>query len=529
MHASVLLKFCQLIGIQAQEAKARETPGRFVLSTSVPVRRLRPLRQSHVQDMINAFGPALLLTIGADDAQPLVDVRNGASDSALQQLSGLPDGLELVTHIEIDKQCLLRQIAPDLSQYYTGLFYLFLDNVDKFLKASLPDLDQKLFADVHTPTVILVSDADVECRGSLLTVVGASRVERLESILAPPSARLKQRVDTFRQIASDSLNWAGFRLERLTPCHFICKCTEVEEPATALPDILANRLLQLAVLYTANRSSIDGQQITALYASSEQSTAITFLDTTLEEGHYESVLKLIAWLQAADGTDKLTILQNVIGREIQEDDPTDNFRAFVGRLSSVLRETRWQYRVYLDGKITKHFEQLQLLSSYVTEIAREISQKLDSMTKGFVDTLLASVGVVILTLLASLVENKAEGVIFRVGMWTYAGYLLLFQVFYRMGHLLHSYSLVVEESDQRVLPFRGALGGKKVAELTTILDKCKRQFKRMYWITIALYVLVILVISVSGSLLPSVISQLGGGVSTPVATPGSPIPPPSQP
>ncbi|MDY7079061.1 MAG: hypothetical protein SXV54_19270 [Chloroflexota bacterium] len=515
--------------------KKRETPEWVMLLTTVPVRRLKAVTVNHIQGMIDAFGTALGLTVGTE-AQPLVEIQQGIPNEdiaiALEKFQSLPDDLGLSVHIKIDKQHILAQIIPYPNQYNV-LFYLFLDNVKDLLNASLPKLDQRLFTDVHTPTVILVSDAEVECCGALLTVISASKVECLESILAPPSARLKQRVDIrvdmFRQVASDSLNWVGFHLDHITPCHFICKCTQVEEPAAALANILVNRLLQLTVVYTANRSSIDGQQITALYASSEQSTAITLLDTTLETGLHENLVKLIAWLQTAGGTDKLTIFQNVIAREIPEDGPTDNFRAFVGRLSSLLRETRWQYRVYLDGKINKHFEQLQSVSSYITEIAREISQKLDSMTKGFVDTLLASVGVVILTLLASLVENKTEGVIFRVGMWTYAVYLLLFQVFYRMGHLFYSYSLVVEESDQRILPFRVALGGKKVTELTTILEKCKKQFKRMYWITIALYILVILVISASGSLLPSVISQLGGGVSTPVPALESPIPPPTQP
>ena len=131
--------------------------------------------------------------------------------------------------------------------------------------------------------------------------------------------------------------------------------------------------------------------------------------------------------------------------------------------------------------------------------------------------------------LASLVENKTQGVIFRVGMWTYAIYLLLFQVFYRMGNLYHSYFLIVGESEQQLLPFKVALGEKKIGELTTSLENRQRQFRQWYFATIGIYVFVILVILASGGFLPSVIVELGTAVPTPTPVLGSPLPTPIQP
>ncbi len=530
MHTDTLLEFCRVLDIPTEDVKKRETPERIALSTSVPVHRLKTITVERLEDLVSAFGSALGLTIGAEDARPLLRIRQGAPDTdiatSLGEIRALPDDLELRVDVQINKRHVLHQIGLDLDQYY-GLFYLFLDNLVKLLKAPLPDLDRTLFASAHTPTVVIVSDTEVVCRGALFTVVGAQSAQHLDDILPLPSMRLRQRIDRFQRIAPDSLNWVGFCLEHLTPLHFICEC--VEEPADDLANILANRLLQLTIVYTANRSSIEGQQISALYASSEQSAPLALSEMTLETKLQRDTVRLITWLQAVGEVDKLTMFQNVVAREIPRDDPAENFRAFVERLPNLLRETRWHYRVYLDGKITKHFEKVQLVNSHIADVTREISQTLDSVTKGLVDTLLASVGVVILTLLASLVENKTQGVIFRVGMWTYAIYLLLFQVFYRMGNLYHSYFLIVGESEQQLLPFKVALGEKKIGELTTSLENRKRQFRQWYFATIGIYVLVILVILASGCFLPSVIAGLGTTVPTSTAVSGSPLPTLTQP
>jgi hypothetical protein len=530
MHTHTLLEFCRVLQIQADEVKRRETPERLVLSTSVSVRRLRTITVALLQDLVNTFGSAIGLTIGTEDARPLLRIQQGVPDTdiatSLGEIRALPDSLDLRVDIQIDKRHILHQTGLDLNQY-NGLFYLFLDNLVKLLKAPLPDLDQTLFASAHSPTVVIVSDTEVVCRGALFTVVGAQSFRRLDDILQPCSMRLRQRVDTFRRIASDSLNWVGFRLEHLTPLHFMCEC--VEEHTDDLASLLANRLLQLTIVYTANRTSIEGQHMSALYASSEQSTSIALSETAPETEVQRDLVRLLTWLQATGEVDKLTMFQNVVAREIPGGDPEDNFKVFVERLPNLLRETRWNYRVYLDGKITKHFEKVQSVNSYITDVTREISQTLDSVTKGLVDTLLASVGVVILTLLASLAEDKAQGVIFRVGMWTYAVYLLLFQVLYRMGNLYHSYSLIVSESKEQLAPFKVALGEKKIGELTTSLENRKRQFRQWYFGTLGIYVLVVLVILASGNLLPSVIAELGTAVPTSAPVPESPLPTPTQP
>ena len=155
----------------------------------------------------------------------------------------------------------------------------------------------------------------------------------------------------------------------------------------------------------------------------------------------------------------------------------------------------------------------QALNALDEELLSELVAALDDIEKD------DGVGVVILTLLASLAENKTQGIIFRAGMWIYAAYIFVFQVLYRMGNLYYSHSLVVRESGEQLLPFADALGAKKIQELTLSLEERKRYFRCMYWITSGLYMFVVFLIIVAGFLLPSVIAQLGGADTTPTLTP----------
>ncbi len=77
MHAHLLLEFCSLLGISAEETKKRESLERFSLAISVEVHRLKSLSAKNFNDLVSTFGPALELTIGIDEVHPLIEVRPG--------------------------------------------------------------------------------------------------------------------------------------------------------------------------------------------------------------------------------------------------------------------------------------------------------------------------------------------------------------------------------------------------------------------------------------------------------------------
>ena len=519
MHADLLLEFCSLLGISVEETKKRESPERFSITISVQVHRLKSLSAKSFIDLVSTLGDAIELTIGIDEVHHLIEVRPGIPSpdfvDKLNEIFQLPDTMDLRVRIQIQKRIILQSYGLDLNQYH-GLYYLFFENLVGLLQAPLPDLDQQLFSSANTPTLVLVSDVNFLCCGMLFTVVGGDNIQRLDNFLPKPSKRVIQRLEYFHNIASENLNWVDFRLERLTPIHFFCN---IVGEAENLANILATRLLELLIIYSANRSIIEKHQIKAFYASSEQTTELVTSETPLALDQRDEIIRLITWIETSQKADKLVIFQNTVAREVTGEDTNQNFYDYIDRLPHLLREARWNYRVYLDGKITKHFEKIEEANEKVASVSGKVSDAIDTLTKGFVDTLLASVGVVILTLIASLAENKTQGVIFTVGMWIYAGYLLIFQVVYRLGHLYYSTHLAIKEGEQQLAPYRTALGSNKVNELTAFLAKRKRYFYVMFIITVVLFLAVITAIALSGALLPNALSSLITPSPTPTLTP----------
>ena len=171
-------------------------------------------------------------------------------------------------------------------------------------------------------------------------------------------------------------------------------------------------------------------------------------------------------------------------------------------------EVIWHYRAFIEGQIDKHFEQIQKITDNVADVAKEVSQRFDSVTKGFIDTLMATIGVIVLTLVASLIKKDTQGEIFKIGMWVYASYLFFFHILYRMSSILHSYYYLNLGTNERLELYKAKLGGKKITELSTPLKRRRKQFLYWFWTTIFIYVLIIVTLFIIGEYLPVYIENL---------------------
>jgi len=521
MQAETMIQFCQKIGIETAVVKEGEALREYHLVRDGPARGLKRISKVDLESLVEMFSEAISLWIGIPDGPPLLEIRQGiaATDltQALQHIAQQNDTLELRFDLSLDKTAILEQYELYGDQCHT-LLYLFKENLVRFLGSPLPRLDDILFVARCQPTVIVVSDASLHFAGPFLTIVGVDTVQQVKATLAPIQPNLRARIDRYHTIASDNLSWAGFQLKHLTPLHLLCP--RIESDSDELDSILADHSLHLCILYTANRSSYDNGRFQASYASSERTTMLTLeAGVTVSDG--DSLLpRLALWPYGGRETDRLTIFQNVVARELESDDPKENYSSFARQVRHLLDEARWHHRVFLDGQIDKHFEQVQKAVDYVAEVAKEVSQALDSVAKTLTDALLATIGVIVLTLLASLVKNETQGIIFKIGMQAYAIYLLLFQGFYRMGSIGHSYVLLRRETDERLATYARRLGKEKVDGLAAPLKRRKEQFLLWFWLTTVVYVVIIVLIWCLGDRLPPYLTQLGVVSPTVTPTPG---------
>lgn len=252
------------------------------------------------------------------------------------------------------------------------------------------------------------------------------------------------------------------------------------------------------MVYTANRTSYTEDHgrysFYSTYASTDQAAPLSleFEDVVAPDARMR-LLRFARWPYEGKPTDRLIILQNVIAHSLREDDPVKNSGRLVAKLGYLLDDADRNYRIYTDGKIDKHFEAVKSLLGYITDVTKEVSNVVDSVTKGLIESLITTIGFIVATVIAALVEGKAQGPVFEIGMKAYAGYVFLFQLVYRMGSIYYSYSLLQDECDKRVAEYSDRLFLAQTSTLSNIeapLRARRKQFDIWFWGTVIIYLVV---------------------------------------
>jgi len=519
-HAAALLAFCAAAGADADLVRDAESPDGYLLSCDLPAARLARLTEDGVRALIGAFGPALTLTIGLPDVLPMLDVRPGVApyiNRDLQAIRAVHGALALRLEIAVDKQALLVQLGA-CGEDHHALFYLFHDNLLALIRQPPHRIDGTLFAAPDRPTLVVVSDTAVRVRGLLLAVVDPEGIDAAQARLGDGVEALRPLLSAMRGAAANRLHWSGFALPQITPLHFLCE--QQGGDAGELAAVLDELRRRLFVLYTANRASYEDTGYCAAYAGSED-VAEMALASCAGSGLQVPSIEALRWPFEGTETDRLTLLQNVLAREVEGEGPVDRYCDLFRRLDHLVKRVYWHHRVLLDGQIDKHFELVETATQHAMDAAKAVSDQVEAVTKGVTDTLLGAVGVVVVTLLASLVKDETQGRLLQLGMWVYAGYLLVFQGCYRLGSIWHSYRLLSEETERRLEVYRAKLGEDKVRELSVPLAQRKRQFRWWFWATVGLLALILVLLFTLGVGAPGWLAATIGPApgSSPLAPP----------
>jgi len=427
------------------------------------------------------------------------------------------------------------------------------------------------------PTLIVVSDADIHFSGEMLTIVGegvlarepgllellrsglrnedkgSAKVEQadakpvnvpklagclsrlhLQSLLSattkatldeaknastPSNGTLQEQITKYRKAALENPSLVGQQFVRLTPLHFLGQWKE--KGNGALETELSRHFLNICILYTANRSTFDvnGEPLESVYNSADRTATLSLKEKPSSGFSTTSLEDLAKWLYSGKGTDQRTVLQNIVARELDSDDPKASYTKFIAQSPHLLKDAIWQYQVFVDGKITKHFEELQKVIGYIADVNKKISEALDSVTKSLTDALLATVGVLVLTVLAALVKKDTSIAVFRISMQVYSGYLLFYAA-YRMGSIVHSYWLLNQEAGAQLAEYQDALSVQRIAELSSPLSRRRKQFQIWFWLTVVLYLVLAVSIYWAGNKGPQFLIDRGI-ITAPSTTPAA--------
>jgi len=508
----LFLRFCRQIGLNPENEEDRkvivesESINAYRLKFNTRACKIKNVFLSGCMDMIiNNFSAGLTLTISHEGGIdfPIFKIEKGvpnpSPEEASKNIQGLNDEIPLLIELGLEKKVLLQSLG--FSDQCHSMLFLFEENFHKFLRnSSLLDLDKYLFIDTYKPTVVIILDTDICCSGQFLTIIGGDRFNKNGIESYPIDKHTKDRITNYHTAASNSLSWNGFFLKNVTPLHLLFNRKEGE--CDNIEKVLSVHLLHLCIIYTANRSILEGKKFKASFASSESTIYLSLENENNIHDNAHMLSQLAIWPYSGNENDRLAIFQTTVAREIKNDDPLENYKVFCSSLNHLLGETRWHYRIFIEKEVDKHFDQVQKMTDYMANVAKDVSQTIESLVKGFTDTLLASVGVIVLSVIASLIKKDAKTSIFQAAMWGYAAYLFLFHGLYRLGSIIHNYYLLNKGSDERMNVYIRQLGREKVEKCKANLNSRKKQFKTWLWITIIITVLLIALIIILGIEIP---------------------------
>jgi len=533
-RVEVLARCCALLGIPREELKASETLAMWHLHRSLApgvitadsAERLA----SCFEELRRRFGGALSVTLIAGVA-PVQVISSGlvVGRKSLTDILKAIGGAQVDLEIEISKREIIEAFGVPAAAGKV-LYYLFVDNLLKLLGAPLQKMEEHLFADRDGSTVVIVSEVDPVWTGKFLAVIGETTAEAGDG---PWDAlcrkfeqgpRVRQRIDRYHALAEDSLGWVGFGLKKLTPLHVLGEQVRGEgELAARVTGTLARQALHAGLLFTATRAIFDEATgcFSVQYESVDRSVRLE-LDPSVEVAPEPgSVRRLALWPIQGEGPDRLIVLSRIVTRWLLPGTRADrataqqNYVQFSESLGRLVNEAAWNYRAFIEGRIDEHFSTVELVADLAAKAAQDLSGALDTVTRGLSETLLATIGVVVLTLLASLVKEEANGSIFLIGMRVYAVYILLVQLIYRMGGIWYSHRLMWREWQGRLVGYRRIVGPQRVEASVAAVQSRRLQFLLWFGLTTFIYLAVAVAIWVLPGILPPEILGSASGAGSP--------------
>lgn len=530
MLVNALLKFGEKLGVSEQALKDAETTDVLTLRETYSVSALTELVAADCEALLQAFGASLTLRIHLDGALFYVQIIEGKIErpfkEGLDKLRKRPSTTDVQIELKIVKEVILQHLSL-VNETYNSLFYFFWKKCESLLVAPFFQLDTTLFTAPSKPTLIVVSEAGAQFNGGLLQIIGEDKAAGAR--LTPPiiSKDLQEQLTRFYADDASRPSWMGFKLKHLTPLHFIGDWSGSSSEKVA--KATTKCLLDLCILFTANRTSYEEQTHTfqSFFSNSDRTVKLQF-DRQLSASRPEVKLaELSDWISSGKDQDRLTIFQTTCARTIVSEDPETAYNLFASSLANIYADACWHYRVFVDEKVDKHFEDIQKLSNYVAETAKKISENIDLVTKSVTDALLATIGVLVVTVLAALVKNDASTSIFMISLRVYAVYLA-FYALYRMGSLWHGYVLTKKDADEYVDTYKLKLEMGKLSKLTKPVERRKRQFQIWYWGTVVIYGALAVSLWFAGEWAPQYLKD-HNLIKAPVASPTPTVTPAAMP
>jgi hypothetical protein len=410
--------------------------------------------------------------------------------------------------------------------------YLFPQRFEAYLTAcKLEDLEVYFWKkNPATKVVILLPNRDIRLIGARLWILGGSFLSTRMTIEG--TAMDEVLADMAYKVCRDNLKWQDAWLDFLTPWHLFVRGSP--DINSEIKRILSIHFGNLALLYTSDLTFLhttDNQRRISRYYSPDRQVDISHATTTaqidLTTDQLENVKNILDWIydpQWSPG-DRITLAQQNIVDQLSLVDEDDRFHSIFQKADTIRKNINWHWETFTRKKIDSYLGGVKDLEEYLQDVTEGYATNIATIQKTLTDNVLAAIGALIGSFIASLFEKQFNPNIFRIGMGLYGLYILCFPLLYNMIQQWKSSNYFKEQIEARRERFLECLPTSKVNEIWTAwkIEAIRKRFISNYWWTIGIYLLIVVLSLLAAWVIPNWLITTSVSLATPTLTPLSMI------
>lgn len=480
------------LNINLDEIKKKESSDRVSCEVTFLPKQINNLKLEHLNLIFQVWGKYISFRITCDEIP-----YNLESNSYEKIFEDLIDDIKKIDQkvicslgITIDKKSYVRKKFSG-NQNIRVILYLYEYGIINLLQSNFKTIEEALFQNRNVKSIIIILEKDICMSGDYIAFIGGNCIEKYYKKVLPNEPPDFNIINDIIKIREDTTKWIKIDTN-LTPFHFF---GEYFFEDSDLNKIIKNIFINFIILYLADKSKKTNKYITSTFIGTGQVNVETLKNIlNIDDNTLKCFKDLFIWAYKENTLDKSLFIRNIISLNLSQENEK-NYKILIEKIAHINNAILSNYKIYISNTIDKYFkirkEAIDYSQSLSDHFNSQISEIINSVVKIMRDSVVAAVG----TLLPYVIKPELSPFLFNVGLKVYALYVLLFPCIYTMSHNYLQFQSIIEDFEKRKIHFSEFMEEGNINDiLISPIEKRKKQFKRWFFITLCLYILIVIFI-----------------------------------
>jgi hypothetical protein len=518
LTSAPLASFLSALGLPPE---ASETSEHLSISAEVDGQAIKDLDYSVVAQLVGGYGKSLTAEFLLENL-PELEIRQEMTPQDLEKKrTNFEGGNSYELRLRINKPALLDQVLGTEAAR-GSIHYFFATSVESLLAQGLDELEKALWAGVTGARRLLIGDTDLQRSGPVLQIIGGTNLTRALPPLPPLPEPVSASIERMRIDREEQISWDYQWVQRLTPVQLQL---DGEPGDSRVEKLFAAAYIQLCLLYTCNRArrrpgTSGASETQPEYPGGQAVVRVPLheaqpIGTPVSGATVRGFAGLIDWCYRLrdEGTtrdwaaDRLQFTQVRIAQALESVREADRLVTLVSQIADVVLALDDQWRAFIEDRFGQYLDKERQLESVVNEVVSTFGEQTTTLAKSLSDTMLAAVAALIGSAIAAAFVTPFNAALFRVGVLTYAGYVLLFPGLYGLGSQVGQFLEIGHVFDHEQKRFNTLLGCQKTNQIVdNRVPRAKTRYWRWFGFTLVGYAIAIAGAIAAAIVVPSIVA-----------------------